>query len=137
MFKNGHHVTYCTNIHPGESWEATFQNLKEYIPRIKAAVSPNAAFGIGLRSSHEASLELAKMENLDEFKAWLAANDCYVFTFNGFPYGGFHNQVVKDEVHQPDWTTAERLAYTDRLFDILEELLPKGMDFFVGSAKFS
>ncbi|MCL6261374.1 metabolite traffic protein EboE [Aquiflexum sp. TKW24L] len=128
MFKNGHHLTYCTNIHPGESWEATFQNLKEYIPRIKAAVSPNASFGIGLRSSHEASLELAKTENLEEFKSWLAANDCYVFTFNGFPYGGFHNQVVKDEVHQPDWTTRERWAYTDRLFDILAALIPEGID---------
>jgi hypothetical protein len=128
MFKNGHHLTYCTNIHPGESWEATFENLKAYIPRIKKEVSPDAPFGIGLRSSHEASLELAKTENLEEFKAWLAANDCYVFTFNGFPYGGFHNQVVKDEVHQPDWTTPERVAYTDRLFDILAELLPDGID---------
>ena len=62
MFKTGHHVTYCTNIHPGESWEATFENLKTYIPRIKKEVSPDAPFGIGLRSSHEASLELAKTE---------------------------------------------------------------------------
>lgn len=128
MFKNGHHLSYCTNIHPGESWEATFENLKAYIPRIKKEVSPGAPFGIGLRSSHEASLELAKTESLEEFKSWLSANDCYVFTFNGFPYGGFHNQVVKDEVHQPDWTTPERLEYTDRLFDILAELIPKGID---------
>jgi hypothetical protein len=71
---------------------------------------------------------LIKSENLAEFKTWLKATDCYVFTFNGFPYGGFHRQVVKDEVHQPDWTTPERLAYTDRLFDILSELLPEGQD---------
>ncbi len=128
MFKNGHHLTYCTNIHPGESWEETFGNLKAYIPRIKKEISPDAPFGIGLRSSHEASLELAKKANLEVFQTWLSENDCYVFTFNGFPYGGFHNQVVKDEVHQPDWTTPERLAYTDRLFDILAALLPNGMD---------
>jgi hypothetical protein len=128
MYTNGHHLTYCTNIHPGESWAETFLNLKEYIPRIKKEVSPNAPFGIGLRSSHEASLDLIKSENLAEFQTWLKANDCYVFTFNGFPYGGFHRQVVKDEVHQPDWTTSERLAYTDRLFDILSELLPEGQD---------
>lgn len=30
-----YHLTYCTNIHPGESWEATFTNLKDYIPQIK------------------------------------------------------------------------------------------------------
>jgi hypothetical protein len=128
MFTKGHHLTYCTNIHPGESWEETFENLKQYIPKIKNELSPNQAFGIGLRSSNDASLDLSKPENLAEFKSWLRENDCYVFTFNGFPYGGFHRQVVKDEVHQPDWTTIERLAYTERLFDILSDLLPEGMD---------
>src|SRR5690606_35567338 len=47
---------------------------------------------------------------------------------NGFPYGSFHHQRVKDEVHTPDWLTEERLAYTKRLFRILSELLPDGMD---------
>ncbi|WP_194972383.1 metabolite traffic protein EboE [Aquiflexum lacus] len=128
MFTKGHHLTYCTNIHPGESWADTFENLKQYIPRIKKELSPNQPFGIGLRSSHEASLDLAKPENLADFKTWLRENNCYVFTFNGFPYGGFHRQVVKDEVHQPDWTTPERFAYTERLFDILADLLPDEMD---------
>ncbi|RPA68706.1 xylose isomerase [Cyclobacteriaceae bacterium YHN15] len=128
MYQIGHHLTYCTNIHPGESWNATFENLKKFIPGIKESLSPAKPFGIGLRSSHEASLELLKPEKLTEFKNWLKEHDCYVFTFNGFPYGGFHNQVVKDEVHQPDWTTPERLAYTSRLFDILAELVPNGLD---------
>ena len=52
----------------------------------------------------------------------------YVFTINGFPYGGFHNQNVKDAVHQPDWSTTDRLTYTKRLFLILSTLLPDGMD---------
>ncbi len=128
MFINGHHLTYCTNIHPGESWRETFQNLKEYIPGIKKELSPQSQFGIGLRSSHEASLDLIKSDTLAEFKTWLKENGCYVFTLNGFPYGGFHRQVVKDVVHQPDWTTSERLVYTERLFDLLSELLPEGMD---------
>jgi hypothetical protein len=128
MYHKGHHLTYCTNIHPGESWEATFANLKNFIPGIKEKVSKNQAFGIGLRSSHEASLELSKSGKIEEFKKWLEENDCYVFTFNGFPYGGFHRQVVKDEVHKPDWTTPERFAYTSRLFDILGALIPEGLD---------
>jgi hypothetical protein len=72
MFTKGHHLTYCTNIHPGESWAETFENLKQYIPRIKKELSPNQPFGIGLRSSHEASLDLVKTENLAEFKTWLS-----------------------------------------------------------------
>lgn len=128
MHKNGFHLTYCTNIHPGESWEETFNNLKKYIPKIKAEVSPDAPFGIGLRLSDKASKSILDGDNLLDFKSWLAASDCYVFTFNGFPFGGFHHQSVKDQVHYPDWTTKARLNYTLRLFDILSRLIPRGMD---------
>src|SRR5690606_21373881 len=122
------HLTYCTNIHPGESWKDTFDNLQYHIPKIKKELSPDQPLGIGLRLSNEASLDLIKTDKLREFKAWLTDNQAYTFTFNGFPYGGFHRQVVKDKVHHPDWTTEERRDYTCRLFDILEELLPEGMD---------
>lgn len=113
------YLTYCTNIHSGESWEAVFENLKTYIPQI----SP-ANFGIGLRLSDRASREILEGDNLAIFKDWLKASNYYVFTMNGFPFGNFHKEKVKDAVHQPDWTTAERLDYTLRLFDILSEILP-------------
>lgn len=122
------HLTYCTNIHPGESWEATFENLKIHIPQIKREMEVDKPFAIGLRVSDEASRELVKPEQLSEFKAWLKRNNCYIFTFNGFPFGGFHRQVVKDEVHFPDWSTAARKEYTLRLFKILSALLPPGID---------
>ncbi|SIO51535.1 metabolite traffic protein EboE [Chitinophaga niabensis] len=122
------HLTYCTNIHAGENWGEHFSQLKTHIPAVKAKVSPNAPFGIGLRLSNLASLELSKEPTLKEFQEWLKAEDCYVFTMNGFPYGGFHHEVVKDQVHTPDWTTAERVAYTIRLFRILAALLPAGME---------
>jgi hypothetical protein len=47
---------------------------------------------------------------------------------NGFPYGEFHHTAVKDQVHAPDWTTRLRVDYTLRMFRILFQLLPKGMD---------
>lgn len=122
------HLTYCTNIHPGESWGDHFAQLKKFIPAIKQQVSPDQPFGIGLRLANTASLELSKEEHLKAFQQWLQENDCYVFTMNGFPYGGFHNVVVKDQVHAPDWTNADRVAYTIRLFRILAALLPAGME---------
>lgn len=122
------HLTYCTNIHSGESWPDHFAQLRQYIPAVKAATSPDKPFGIGLRLSNLASLELSKAPALEEFKQWLDANGCYVFTMNGFPYGGFHHERVKDQVHTPDWSTAERAAYTARLFRILAALLPEGME---------
>ena len=123
-----YHLSYCTNIHPGESWAEVEQTLKAYVPVVKKRVSPRQNFGLGLRLSNQASLEILEGDRLDRFKEWLAMEGLYVFTFNGFPYGGFHHQVVKDKVHQPDWTTSDRLDYTLRLFNILAALLPHGMD---------
>lgn len=122
------HLTYCTNIHPGESWAEVWQNLQTYLPHLKQQLSPHAAFGIGLRLADCASRELLQHDNLAQFKQWLAAHDLYVFTINGFPYGSFHRQVVKDQVYSPDWFTHDRLIYTQRLIHILAALLPAGME---------
>ncbi len=131
------HLTYCTNIHAGESWPDHFDAIKKHFPAIKNTLSPNAPMGLGLRLSHLASLELVKTGELETFKKWLDETGGYVFTMNGFPYGGFHNTVVKDQVHAPDWTTTERLEYTNRLFDILAQLLPDGMDGGVSTSPLS
>jgi hypothetical protein len=131
------HLTYCTNIHAGESWGEHFAQLQQFIPAVKAQVSPGKPFGIGLRLSNLASLELSKEGPLNEFREWLQKNDCYVFTMNGFPYGGFHRERVKDEVHTPDWAMAERVAYTIRLFRILAALLPEGMEGGVSTSPLS
>lgn len=121
-------LTYCSNIHPGENWEEHFAQLQLHIPLIKKRVSPGQAFGVGLRLSNTASIELKKGSNLYSFKEWLKENDCYVFTLNGFPYGSFHHTEVKDKVHAPDWLTKERVDYTIRLAEILSQLLPENME---------
>ncbi len=118
------HLGYCTNIHAGETWADHFGALQQSIPELKKRLSPDQSFGIGLRLSNIASEELEQPENLVAFQHWLASNDCYVFTMNGFPFGGFHHTVVKDQVHTPDWTTEARVEYTKRLFRILSVLLP-------------
>ncbi|GAB3928748.1 metabolite traffic protein EboE [Larkinella terrae] len=119
------HLGYCTNIHAGEHWAEHFAALQQAIPTIKQRLSPDAPFGIGLRLSNIASQEINQPERLTEFQNWLAENDCYIFTMNGFPYGGFHRTRVKDQVHTPDWQTPERVDYTIRLFRQLAFLLPK------------
>ena len=127
LIDDKYHLTYCTNIHPGQDWASTFDSLVEYLPVIKNKISKEQPFGIGLRLSNKASEELAMNENLPQFKNWLIKNDLYVFTMNGFPYGNFHDEVVKDKVHEPDWTTRDRVNYTIRLFEQLAYLLPEGV----------
>jgi hypothetical protein len=121
------HLGYCTNIHRGETWEETWNGLKNYTLRVKDRVSAGKPYGIGLRLGQQAALELSAPGKIAEFKAWLDANGCYVFTINGFPYGSFHGTRVKEQVFKPDWSTPERLVYTNLLFDILAQLLPPGV----------
>lgn len=127
LISDYYHLSYCTNIHPGENWRITFDNLEKYIPQIKRKIAPNSNFGLGLRLSNKASEELGLGEDLKEFKKWLEEQGVYVFTMNGFPYGNFHGERVKDRVHAPDWTTKERVTYTERLFQQLAYLLPEGV----------
>jgi len=121
------HLTYCTNIHPGDDWAQVQSSLAEYGPRVKQRVSPDAPFGIGLRLSNKASEELLVGDRMQAFRAQLARDGLYVFTMNGFPYGSFHRTAVKDLVHAPDWQTVERGDYTIRLARILAALLPDDM----------
>jgi len=122
------HLSYCTNIHSGESWKDHFEAIKKNFPVIKKQVSPDQAMGIGLRLSNVASTDLLNPDEIQVFKTWLNEINAYVFTMNGFPYGDFHHAIVKDQVHAPDWTSNERIEYTIRLFKILAELLPQGME---------
>jgi len=118
------HLTYCSNIHPGEKWDEHFKALQENIPYIRQQLAPGEPFALGLRIANEASIELSKPERLAEFKNWLSEQNIYVTVINGFPYGGFHATRVKDDVHTPDWTTRDRVEYTKRLFTILSQILP-------------
>ncbi|MFK7859852.1 MAG: metabolite traffic protein EboE [Granulosicoccus sp.] len=120
------HLSYCSNIHPGESWAEVRQNLVQYLPDIRQAMNPDGEFGIGLRLSAAAVADLADQNALTEFKTFLDDNQLYVFTINGFPYGPFHGTRVKEDVYLPDWQDAERLRYTNQLADVFAEFLPAG-----------
>ncbi|MBI3529113.1 MAG: metabolite traffic protein EboE [Betaproteobacteria bacterium] len=125
---DGAHLTYCSNIHPGESWADVRANIERYFPAVRDRVAPEVMFGIGLRLSARAARELSSGNALAEFREFLARKKLYVFTINGFPYGPFHGTRVKEEVYLPDWRDEERLRYTDELAELLVQLLPDGVE---------
>ncbi|WP_335967197.1 metabolite traffic protein EboE [Galbibacter sp. PAP.153] len=120
-------MSYCTNVHSGETWDEVFQVLNAYIPYIKQSTVGDNPFGISLRLSNKACQQLYKNNNLDIFKDWLHHNNLYVFCINGFVYGNMHTSTVKDFVYAPDWASFDRLSYTKDLIFQLQELLPKGI----------
>ncbi len=118
------HLTYCSNIHPGESWHDHFANLQRHLPQIKKQVCADDRFGLGLRLSALAANELIEDQvQFQQFIAWLKQENLYVFTINGFPFGTFHSEKIKEKVYLPDWSSPERLDYTKNLAKILADLL--------------
>jgi len=118
------HLTYCTNIHAGETWAEIKRNLEQHVVSVKERIAGNAPFGVGLRLSGQAARELAQPRELETFRDWLRTHGLYVFTINGFPYGQFHGTRVKESVYLPDWFDEERVRYTEQLGAILAALLP-------------
>ena len=117
------HLSYCSNIHPGETWQEVSAVLAASLPRVREILGHRGPFAVGLRLSAQAARTLEQPNQLDAFRHFLRAGDYYVLTINGFPYGAFHGQRVKEQVYRPDWRDDERLDYTNRLARLLAALL--------------
>lgn len=115
----GRHLTYCSNIHAGESWPEVDAAIRDALPRLRTLLSHDGPLALGLRLSAEAAAGLAVPATLTAFRAFLAEGGFYVPTINGFPYGAFHGRRVKERVYLPDWRDPARIAYSNNLADLL------------------
>ena len=129
------HLTYSTLVHPGDTWDEMWTSLTTYVPKVKARVSPHAPFGVSLRLSAKSAETLANSRvERDKLKNFLTDNDMYLYTVNAFPYGPFKNQVVKEQVYEPDWRSEERTRYTINVADVLSDVVPLGVSPSIQSA---
>jgi len=118
---------YCTNVHAGRTLAETRANLERHALAVKARCSPDRPMGVGLWLSAAAAAELIAKREVEPFGAWLAGHGLVPYTLNGFPFGDFHQQVVKHRVYEPTWWQPERLHYTMQLAEILDTILPRGL----------
>ncbi len=119
-------IGYCTNVHAGVDLASTLENLRRYALPVKQEVSPEQPMGIGLWLAKSTVDELLIDSAVDELAAWLDQVGLIPFTLNGFPYGNFHQTVVKHQVYEPAWMDPRRLQYTLDLIEIHDRLLPVG-----------
>src|SRR6266700_1806976 len=121
------HLTYSTLVHPGDTWDDMWTSLTTYVPQVQKRVCPTAPFGVSLRLSNASAATLVKSKpERDKLKAFLADNNMYLYTVNAFPYGPFKNQIVKEQVYEPDWRSEERTQYTINVAEILADVVPEG-----------
>lgn len=128
------HLTYCTNIHAGESAGDLLTSLETHVPAIRSSLARQSTWGnraqdplgLGLRISGQAIATLRTPEGTRALQSVLQSLNCYTFTFNGFPFGNFHGTRVKADVYRPDWRDSLRLRYTNDLADLLAAVLAPG-----------
>jgi sugar phosphate isomerase/epimerase len=119
------HITYSTLVHAGDTWDDIWASLRKFVPQVKKNVCPTGKFGVSLRISHSSSETLINSpEKRAELRKFLDDNDMYLYTVNAFPYGPFKNQIVKEQVYEPDWSSEKRLQYTMNVATILAEVAP-------------
>ena len=119
---------YCTNVHAGVTREKMLENLERYALAVKRRVSADQPMGVGLWLAAPAARELLEQDRVGELRQWLTGHGLLACTWNGFPHGDFHRQVVKHRVYEPDWRQQARLDYTCDLIDIAAGLLPGGAE---------
>lgn len=116
-------VTYSMNVHPSETLEEVRSAIREYAAPLAGRISSGAPFGLGLRLSAQAARELRRDASaVDSLGELLDRHRLFVFTLNGFPYGGFHAVRVKEKVFSPSWLQRERVQYTKDLAEVLVAL---------------
>ena len=117
------HIGYCFNVLPGETAQSLIEQTRRFCAPLRARLGVDQ-LGVGLWIAATAAQELRENTELRaEFRSALDEAQLYVYTLNGFPYGGFHAARVKQRVFEPSWADPARRAYTESLADLLAELL--------------
>lgn len=101
--------------------------ITEYTAEVRRQL--DAPMSAGLWLARSVATEVLQSEAaLDQLAQTLWQHDLNCYTLNAFPYGDFHTDRVKEQVYLPDWTTRDRLTYTQDCAHILSQLLPEGAE---------
>ncbi|MBY0472277.1 metabolite traffic protein EboE [bacterium] len=136
---------YCTNVHPAQSWLEIWNLLQTDVKTVFETVRQDLGapaldtprFGAGLWLPAGAAEEILEHGHIPLLKDFGTQNQLDFFTLNGFPYGNFTGQRIKERVYAPDWTQPERLDYTLKLVEIASQLGQEGRPFTISTVPIS
>jgi hypothetical protein len=113
-------IGYCGNVHP-------VSNLRELVDTINGPTMEIAQqlhdldhLALGLWLPQTALGEA--LSHPEPLRQACEQKRLKLVSFNGFPMGRFHNQTVKEKVYTPDWTSPQRLQYTQDLARLGQKL---------------
>ena len=112
-------LAYCMNLHAADDLAGTRAGIERItvpLARRFEAAELAQGFGVGVYLPAHVALALAAggedSADVLSLRDFLHAEHLDPFTFNAFPYGGFHREGLKENVFRPTWRAPERMAYT-------------------------
>ena len=122
-------LALCGNVFPADEPSAVFAAVRGPAAKWARALQvagQQAPFGFGLYLSAQAARTFASdFSARQELKAALEEANLVCWTANAFPFGGFHDKVVKQRAFEPDWRNPERVRFTLDVAKVLIDLAPQ------------
>jgi len=118
-------LAYCSNVHPGTGPDALAGHLRGPIRAVRERRGLGSmAAGLWLPAAAARALDPAgPATDPGRLAGLLADAGLALRTLNGFPFGDFHGDRVKEAVYRPAWDRPERLDYTLSLARVLARCL--------------
>ncbi len=121
------HLAYSTNVHRGEKLKDLYAFLSRFTIPVRDRVFRGQRGGLELRFGIGTAKELSAVRARREFAEFLGEQNLYIFSINAFPLLDFHARRVKEQVYRPSWIETDRPRWTNRIAEILADLLPAGL----------
>lgn len=120
-------LSYCTNVHPGRSFNEVCRGLQNFTVPLRQSFGQPLAAGLWLAAPVIREL-ISQPAHIAALQNQLADGNLTCHTLNAFPFGDFHDTRVKEKVYIPDWTDPSRREYTVDCARVLAQLLPAGTE---------
>ena len=107
-------LAYCMNLHAAEDLPGVLEGIRTTAAPLARRLGGGRPFGVGayLPAAVARAVEDGEGGGPAGFASFLADHGLEAFTFNAFPYGGFHREGLKADVFRPTWREPERLEFT-------------------------
>ena len=96
-------VTYCTNVHPGQTLPELCAVLEHHVPAVRDKLGAKI-FGLGLRLGHPVVRSLTENPTICRCSNSGVSRKIRCFYSQWLSYGNFDSGVIKADVYEPDWT---------------------------------
>lgn len=121
-------LALCGNVFPADTPAAVCAALRGPVRELTGRLRDGgwiADIGFGLYLPQRVACDFRRDQaRVAKLRSAIADSGATVWTANAFPFGGFHDRLVKERAFLPDWRDPERLQYTLTVAELLVELAP-------------